>query len=343
MTTEYILKFQKLISEIKKSSFSKPFKRPPIETLHDKNLKLQYTEIIKKPMYLDLVSNKLKKNEYCNIKEFIDDIFLIFNNAMLFNRDGSRIYEFAKSLKIKAQLKFEEMKFLPESGVIRNLNLKRKKNKNEISGNDSFLNKKKKNRINYNFEQKNIKSSKSVSNTSFYNEKNLEFENKKYFNEKENNKQIEEIKKELNKKKKNQLRKEKRRKEIQKRKEKSNEMRNNKNEIKTENKGTNTIIISENQFLENNILHEKDKLIICKMINKLNDEEITNLLTYLTYSCNALSHMNEKMHDCIVIDFDKFNDDTYKNLIDYLKSIEEKKKLSMKNISEFTNLINPFE
>ena len=80
------------------------------------------------------------------------------------------------------------------------------------------------------------------------------------------------------------------------------------------------------------------------MLNKLNDEEITNLLTYLSYSSNALSHMNDKIQDCLVIDFDKFNDDTYKNLIDYLKLIEEKKKLSMKNLSEFnTSFINPFE
>ena len=157
MTNEYIIKFQKLISEIKKSSFSKPFKRPPIETLRDKNLKIQYNEIIKKPMYLDLVSYKLRNNEYCNIKEFIDDMFLIFNNAMLFNRDGSKIYEFAKSLKIKAQLRFEEMKFLPESGIVRNLNIKRKKSKNEHFENDIYLNKKKKNRINYNFDKKNIK------------------------------------------------------------------------------------------------------------------------------------------------------------------------------------------
>jgi hypothetical protein len=74
------------------------------------------------------------------------------------------------------------------------------------------------------------------------------------------------------------------------------------------------------------------------MIEKLSDNEIIDVLTYLTHSCNVLSNVNEKSQDCIVIDFDKFNDENYSNLIDYLELIQEKKHL--KNSSQINYDLN---
>ncbi len=329
MTEEYINKFLTFISEIKKSSFSKPFKKPALKHLHGTFLKNKYKEMIKKPMDLELVTKKLKLKEYTNVQEFINDIFLIFNNAMLFNKENSKIYDFAKSLKIKAQLKFEEMKFLPVSGVVRELKNKRydkkEKSDNTISENDNeyvnykdkLLNKKKNSRYNYSFDKFIYTRSKDKNIINPFEEKNNEIIKK--------NNLIEENK------------------NVYKKKKKKEKIRKIKiiekkivHEIKKENKGVNTI--SENLIFENNLFHDKEKIKISKMIEKLSDNEIIDVLTYLTHSCNVLSNVNEKTQDCIIIDFDKFNDENYSNLIDYLELIQEKKHL--KNSSQINYDLN---
>ena len=324
-------KFLKFLTEIKKSSFSKPFKKSPLELIHDKNLKNQYKEKIENPIDLSIVSNKLKNNEYQNVKSFIEDVFLIFNNAMLFNKEDSKIYKFAKSLKIKAQLKFEEMNFLPASGLVRNLRINKKKskkkknrlvsktisNENINNENDNYnkmncnnkennnneegkLLNKKKLRLKYNFEKNH---SICQGNTNLQKTEKIKeelFQNKKNFNKK----------KILNIQKKN----------------------NNKKEIPKENKATNTII--ENKISENNLLYENEKIIISKKISKLSVNEIIDVLTYLTHSCNVLTNINEKFQDSIIIDFDKFSEENYKNLMKYLEEIEEKRNLLNNNYSQ---------
>ncbi len=320
-------KFLTFLSEIKKSSFSKPFKKSPLDLLHDKNLKNKYEEKIEKPIDLSIVSKKLKNNEYQNVNSFIEDIFLIFNNAMLFNKENSKIYKYAKSLKIKCQLKFEDMKFLPISGLVRNLKISQKKSK-----------KKKKELI-----------PKTVSDK--YNDNENNNDNKMIYNNKENNSNNEKgkllNKKKLrlkinlekhssncqNLKKTNKIKNELNRKKFNlKKKLNIQNKKNNKNKVQKENKATNTIV--ENQLSQNILSHENEKIIISKKISQLSDNELIDVLTYLTHSCNVLTNINEKFKDCIMIDFDKFSDENYKSLIKYLEEIEGKRHLISKNNSE---------
>lgn len=48
-----------------------------------------YFTIIKNPMDLQTVEEKLKKDDYSNDQEFDNDIDLIWNNALLYNMEGT--------------------------------------------------------------------------------------------------------------------------------------------------------------------------------------------------------------------------------------------------------------
>lgn len=48
-----------------------------------------YYEVVKKPMDLGTIKNKLATCEYNNCKEFIDDVELVFSNCILYNEEAS--------------------------------------------------------------------------------------------------------------------------------------------------------------------------------------------------------------------------------------------------------------
>ena len=52
-----------------------------------------YLDIIKKPMDMETIEKKLRKGEYSDPWEYIDDVWLMFENAWLYNRKTSRIYK----------------------------------------------------------------------------------------------------------------------------------------------------------------------------------------------------------------------------------------------------------
>lgn len=53
-----------------------------------------YLDIIKKPMDLGTIEKKLKKGEYSDPWEYVDDVWLMFDNAWLYNRKTSRVYRY---------------------------------------------------------------------------------------------------------------------------------------------------------------------------------------------------------------------------------------------------------
>lgn len=63
-----------------------------------------YFEVIEKPMDLGTVKKKLDNGVYRNLKEVEGDINLTFDNAMLYNPDGSVVSNMAKELKEKFTL-----------------------------------------------------------------------------------------------------------------------------------------------------------------------------------------------------------------------------------------------
>jgi hypothetical protein len=59
----------------------------------------EYRDIIENPMDLTTIKLKLEGGNYGNIDEFIEDVNLVWDNAMKFNHEGSEIYEHAMTLK----------------------------------------------------------------------------------------------------------------------------------------------------------------------------------------------------------------------------------------------------
>ncbi|KAK7053438.1 histone acetyltransferase [Paramarasmius palmivorus] len=66
-----------------------------------------YLNIIKEPMDFSTMEHKLDNNQYETVEDFIDDCQLIFNNARLFNQEGSIYYKCANALEkfLKEQVK----------------------------------------------------------------------------------------------------------------------------------------------------------------------------------------------------------------------------------------------
>lgn len=53
-----------------------------------------YFDIIKNPMDLSKIKSKLDGGEYSDPWEYVDDVWLMFDNAWLFNRKTSRVYRY---------------------------------------------------------------------------------------------------------------------------------------------------------------------------------------------------------------------------------------------------------
>ena len=53
-----------------------------------------YFEIIKKPMDMSAIKNKLETGCYTDPWEFVDDVWLMFENAWIYNRKTSRVYKY---------------------------------------------------------------------------------------------------------------------------------------------------------------------------------------------------------------------------------------------------------
>ena len=58
-----------------------------------------YPIVIKKPMDLTLIKNKLKKAKYANLNEFLGDIELIWENCKTYNMADSPIYKLAETMQ----------------------------------------------------------------------------------------------------------------------------------------------------------------------------------------------------------------------------------------------------
>ena len=59
----------------------------------------EYPEIIKNPMDLGTIKEKLENDDYKNINEIINDFDLIWENCFTFNKVGSEIYKMAQYCK----------------------------------------------------------------------------------------------------------------------------------------------------------------------------------------------------------------------------------------------------
>ncbi|KAL5492640.1 hypothetical protein ACEPAI_4087 [Sanghuangporus weigelae] len=88
-----------------------------------------YFDVIKKPMCWNTIEAKLDANVYWNVKDFQDDIELVVNNAMQYNKSDSPFYRTASRMKNQATALLDELKQLardvpsdsPEAGRVGDL------------------------------------------------------------------------------------------------------------------------------------------------------------------------------------------------------------------------------
>jgi len=81
---------------------------PDTDGAHD------YSRIIKTPMDLTTVKEKMNSNTYDGIKQWEDDVKLIWENALLYNNKGTHYYYVAEKLQKIFFKKLEQLYSPPE-------------------------------------------------------------------------------------------------------------------------------------------------------------------------------------------------------------------------------------
>jgi len=106
--TEPMSQCAKILKELQEKPDAQPF----IEPVDWKAYGLtDYPEIIKKPMDLGTIQEKLVSGKYQNNAEkFAADVRLVWKNAMTYNRSDSEIYMTADQLRILFEKRFTKLK-----------------------------------------------------------------------------------------------------------------------------------------------------------------------------------------------------------------------------------------
>jgi ATP-dependent helicase STH1/SNF2 len=77
--------------------------------LPDRTQYADYYRLIKRPICLAMIEDKVSSGAYATIKAFMSDLELIFANAMEYNVEGSQVYEDARVMRQLAQDRLEEL------------------------------------------------------------------------------------------------------------------------------------------------------------------------------------------------------------------------------------------
>jgi ATP-dependent helicase STH1/SNF2 len=72
----------------------------PFLELPPKNIYPDYYDLIKEPIAMKQVENKINKRQYQSLKQFRQDITLLCNNCRLYNEDGSVLYNDANLIEV---------------------------------------------------------------------------------------------------------------------------------------------------------------------------------------------------------------------------------------------------
>jgi Bromodomain/Bromodomain extra-terminal - transcription regulation len=92
-----------IVASRARSSFERPVVPFPLSGL------LDYPKLIKNPMDLGTIKDKLKKKGYKTLRQLNDDVNLVWTNCMTYNQDGSDFYKLADSLHRKWDDKFSKL------------------------------------------------------------------------------------------------------------------------------------------------------------------------------------------------------------------------------------------
>ena len=93
----------------------------------------EYPEIIKNPMDLGTIKEKLENDEYSDINQIVNDFDLIWENCFTFNKVGSDIYKSAQYCKklFKKQMEKQFKNYIISSGKKEKNDYKNNNNNNE--------------------------------------------------------------------------------------------------------------------------------------------------------------------------------------------------------------------
>ena len=90
---------EKLMSTFDKLYNQQPEALPFHEPVNPTLLCLpDYFDVIKKPMDLSTIKTKLDEGKYSNPQEYVDDVWLMLNNAWMYNKKTSKVYKFCTKL-----------------------------------------------------------------------------------------------------------------------------------------------------------------------------------------------------------------------------------------------------
>ena len=94
--------FLKLLQSVTKHKWAHPFKRP----VTDKEAP-DYKEIVKNPMDLSTLRKKVDTNAVPDVQSLVNDLVLIFENAMLYNAKASDYHKMADTLRKQVHAQHE--------------------------------------------------------------------------------------------------------------------------------------------------------------------------------------------------------------------------------------------
>jgi len=58
-----------------------------------------YFDVIKKPMDFSLINEKLKRHEYRTMRQFLEDVELVFENCLVYNGENSNVWSMCKEVR----------------------------------------------------------------------------------------------------------------------------------------------------------------------------------------------------------------------------------------------------
>ena len=97
-----------IVDKLKSNPKSYFFKASPLKQFETKKDKDIYKQVIHHPMDLGCVMRKITNFKYNSFQEFYDDLNLIWDNAQLYNQNGSDIYVYAGCMRQYMDKLFKE-------------------------------------------------------------------------------------------------------------------------------------------------------------------------------------------------------------------------------------------
>lgn len=72
-----------------------------------------YFDIVRQPMDLSTIRKKLESGQYQDPREYVDDVWLMFDNAWLYNRKTSRVYRYCTKVSLRGRTRKTTSSYAP--------------------------------------------------------------------------------------------------------------------------------------------------------------------------------------------------------------------------------------